>query len=223
MVRQINQDSVMANGTLFAVADGMGGHDGGEIASDIVVKFVSQAVFDGVALTDAINAAHHAILTAVDNGIGYKGMGATCIALQISEAEYTVAWAGDSRAYHWNGSSLNQITQDHTLVQLMVNKGVLSQEQAKRHPHRHIHSKVAGAAVNNIRSECVTGQLDETSQILLCSDGLTNEIKDIDIARIMAENNSEQKKVDRLIDLSLRNGGNDNITAIIVSGTDREE
>lgn len=222
--RSQNEDNYAAFSEqgLWVLSDGMGGHKGGKIASDIVVKTVSQAVFDGATLTEAINAAHHKILSSAHIGVGSKGMGATCTALQINEAKYTVAWVGDSRAYYWNGQSLNQITEDHTLAQLMVNKGVLSQKQAEKHPYRHILSQVAGDSVKDIRVDTVTGQLDERSQILLCSDGLTNEAKESDIARIMAEYNSEQEKVDRLVDLSLRNGGKDNITVIIVSVTDHE-
>lgn len=223
--RSQNEDNYAAFSEqgLWVLSDGMGGHKGGKIASEIVVKTVSQAVFDGATLTEAINAAHHAILSSAHVGVGSKGMGATCTALQINEAGYTVAWVGDSRAYYWNGQSLNQITEDHTLAQLMVNKGVLSQEQADTHPYRHILSEVAGDPVKDIRVDTVTGQPGESSQILLCSDGLTNEVKESDITRIMAENDSEQEKVDRLVDLSLRNGGKDNITVIIVNGTVREE
>lgn len=224
-VRSQNEDNYAAFSRqgLWVLSDGMGGRKGGKIASEIVVKTVCQAVFDGATLSEAINAAHHQILSSVHMGIGSKGMGATCTVLQINKAEFTVAWIGDSRAYFWNGQSLQQITEDHTLAQLMVNKGVLSQEQAEKHPYRHILSQVAGEQVKDMRVDTVTGQLDEKSQILLCSDGLTNAIKEIDIAHIMAENASEQIKVDRLVELALKNGGQDNITVIIVSGTPRKD
>jgi len=206
---------------LWVVADGMGGHKGGETASAIAADFIVDKTKAGDPLEKSIAEAHHAIIQASEEGKGPEGMGTTVVALRINENNYEIAWVGDCRAYLWDGITLKQLTKDHSYVQHLVDSGVISASESANHPYQDVLIQALGAAdINDVNVETITHELHQNEQILLCSDGLTKEITDKGIADTLALELEEQEKVDLLIRTALKNGGKDNITAILVSAGD---
>lgn len=220
VVRDHNEDSHLAdteNG-LFVVADGMGGHEGGEVASAVVVDSMSRNVKNGMGLGEALCKAHHQVLEAARNGEGHKEMGATAVALQFSGADYTVSWVGDSRAYLWDGSELTQLTHDHSYVQNLLDAGAITTEEARDHPLRSNITQALGAEeLTDVAPDTVSGRLYHGQKILLCSDGLSSELEDEAISAIIEEEESEEACVSRLIRSAKESGGEDNITVILIS------
>jgi protein phosphatase len=217
--RDHNEDAFFADGSLglWFIADGMGGHESGEVASTIVKEQVSESVRNGAKLTDAIQDAHHSILRAGQEGIGTVGMGSTIVAVQVKGSEYEVAWVGDSRAYLWDGK-LKQLSHDHSIVQELLDNGLISPEEATNHPHRHIITQSLGYVnLQDVHVDHVAGQLLHGQKILLCSDGLNDEVSEEQISDIINSKDSESAIVDDLISAALINGGNDNVTVLLIS------
>ena len=204
---------------LWVVADGMGGHQGGEVASKIAVDLIVERVRSGDTLTKPLEAAHHAILHAVGQGDGPSGMGTTVVALKITgDHRYEVAWVGDCRAYLWNGKSLRQLTKDHSYVQHLVDQGVILAKDADFHTHQNFIMQALGASdPPDVSVDTVCDTFYRGEQILLCSDGLNKELSDGDIAAILAQGRAEQETVDVLIQTAVQRGGRDNITVALVS------
>jgi protein phosphatase len=221
-IRDHNEDSFVVDPSLglWLVADGMGGHQGGEVASAIAGMAVRQRVAAGRALSEAIQDAHQAILSAGEQGDGTKGMGATLVALRASGLSYEIAWVGDSRAYLWDPShaSLSQLSHDHSYVQLLVDRGELSAQEAACHPQAHVVLQALGVPERHeLRVSRSSGQWQRGQRILLCSDGLSGELDAVELRRIMAARVSEQVQADRLIQAALVHGGRDNISVIVVA------
>ncbi|MEH6579118.1 MAG: protein phosphatase 2C domain-containing protein [Amphritea sp.] len=220
LVREKNEDSYYSDSEqgLWLIADGMGGHKGGQVASSVACESLVESVREGKNLTDAIHLAHEAVLAAAERGEGAPNMGSTIVALRVQNTmEYEIAWVGDSRAYLWDGQ-LRQITRDHSYVQWLVDKGEITREQAQKHPKSNIITQALGLPGQPIRVERVTGLLEKEQKILLCSDGLNDEVSDEEITKIMLTDDSEQSLVDKLIDAALRRGGRDNISVLVISG-----
>lgn len=221
-----NEDAYFADADLglWFVADGMGGHASGEVASRIVKNTVSQQVAVGDRLADAITQAHDAIIEAGREGVGNPGMGSTIVALQVAGYHYQVAWVGDSRAYLWDGA-LSQLSHDHSVVQTLLDRGVITTDEAFSHPDKNLITQALGTdGLGRPTVDVVTGQLLRGQRILLCSDGLNDELPEAQIRDILAENLPPQETVDRMIQTALDNGGHDNVTAILVSaGADAPE
>lgn len=218
-VREHNEDSygVTPDAGLWIVADGMGGHEGGEIASEITVRTVLDRVQDGHSLEQSIIDAHEAVLEAGQNGIGKAGMGSTLVALRIQDGQYEIAWVGDSRVYLWNGRSLVQVTRDHSYVQMLLENQLIEPEQVRSHPMRHIVSQAIGNASNGqIEVDTVRGSARGDYRFLLCSDGLTDEVDDARIGETIASADDVQTVADRLVGMALESGGSDNITVLVV-------
>ncbi|NOX42549.1 MAG: serine/threonine-protein phosphatase [Gammaproteobacteria bacterium] len=213
-----NEDSFCAAPELglWLIADGMGGHEAGEVASAIVSETIVEAVRSGVNLIDAIQQAHSAVIAASQHGQGALGMGSTVVALQIKSDEFEVAWVGDSRAYLWNGE-LRQISRDHSYVQKLLDSGAITEEEALHHPNRNIITQSLGADLDEVIVDNVTGQLCQGQKVLLCSDGLNDEVQDSEIAAILQEGGDEQTIVNNLINSALTHGGKDNVSVILVS------
>ncbi len=206
---------------LWVVADGMGGHKGGETASAIAADFIVDKTKAGKPLETSIAQAHHAIKQASKEGKGPEGMGTTVVALKINDNDYEIAWVGDCRAYLWDGITLKQMTKDHSYVQHLVDTGVISVSEAANHPYQDVLIQALGAAdIKDVNVETIHNEFHQNEQILLCSDGLTKEITDKGIADALALELKEQEKVDLLIRTAVNNGGKDNITAILVSADD---
>ncbi|WP_455198947.1 PP2C family protein-serine/threonine phosphatase [Kaarinaea lacus] len=222
-IRVHNEDShlVDADNGFCVLADGMGGHEGGEVASKIVVETVAAELRAGKPLADAMIVAHQAVVDAVKEGKGREGMGSTAVALQINGDRFEIVWVGDSRGYLWDGEQLIQLSKDHSLVQDMVDEGRITAEEAKVHPHRNYVTQALGMIqLHNIKVGRVEGKLQPDFIFLLCSDGLSEDVPHSQINEVMSLAHNEQVKTDLLIQQALENGGSDNITVILVSARD---
>lgn len=216
--REHNEDSILARPDLglWVVADGMGGHSAGEVASAIVVRTIESALEGGEQLDDAVGRAHQAILDAALRGEGASGMGSTVVALQLQGSHYRLAWVGDSRAYLWNGRQLRQLTRDHSFVQRMLESGVLTQAEAEAHPDRGNLAQALGVAEDGLVVDVLDGALCRDETLLLCSDGLSGEVADEVIERAFRITTDEQQLVDLLVEAALASGGADNVSVIVV-------
>lgn len=223
MVRDHNEDTFFADPdlNLWLVADGMGGHQGGEVASEIARATISESVKAGVLLSDAIQKSHQEIITASETGVGFPGMGCTVVALQVDGHNYSVEWVGDSRAYLWNGKHLKLISRDHSFVQQLIDQGQISKTEASSHPKKNLVTQALGVAdLETVVVDRVGGQFHRDERILLCSDGLTDEVPDDQIENILRESSSEEDAVNNLLEAALNHGGSDNITIVCVSAPD---
>jgi serine/threonine protein phosphatase PrpC len=222
-VRERNEDCYLAESDLglWVVADGMGGHQGGEVASQILVDFVRDGVAKGVPRAEVVAQAHDVVRLAAEQGMGAYGMGATVVALKLDGADYELAWVGDSRAYLWDCGALQQLTHDHSVVQQLVDAGQLNAEEARTHPYRNCVTQAIGAAdLDHVSVDSVRGTLQQGQQLMLCTDGLTGEVSDPQIREALAAGGEEQATVEELIRLALDHGGGDNVTVLLVSAPD---
>jgi serine/threonine protein phosphatase PrpC len=219
MKRDQNEDSYVADPQLklWLVADGVGGHSFGEVASLIVAETVRQEYSGSSDLYEGVCRAHSAILREMAQREETRGMGSTVVAMGMQASNYDIVWVGDSRAYLWDGNALVQITQDHSHVAALVARGVISSEDAFTHPERNVLTQSMGISADmQLSPDRVSGVLAPDQQIILCSDGLNDEISDSEIAAQMSQNDSAQGQVDGLINAALEAGGKDNITVVVV-------
>jgi serine/threonine protein phosphatase PrpC len=217
--RDGNEDCFVADGSLglWLVADGVGGHSCGEVAAAIVAATVTEEVARGQPLATAIHQAHAEVLREIAGRDTNTRMGSTVVAVLLADADYTLAWVGDSRAYLWDGITLLQLTRDHSHVRDLVDRGMLANEDIKSHPERHALTQSIGVSLDmQLNLGQALGQLEAGQQMLLCSDGLTDELPDSEIAQQLRHHSSTQAQVDGLINAALRAGGRDNVTAVIV-------
>ena len=236
--RKDNQDNLVLlrseklNGeldALFVVADGMGGRMGGEVASEIVVRSLPERVtgdlnarngekapVDTVALlAAAVGAAHEKVRQVQSSDELLSGMGTTCVAAILDGNRLTIANVGDSRAYLLRGAKLTQITRDHSSVWEQVVAGNMSPEEARRSRFRNQITRAIGSEVN-ATPEIDVHELQEGDSILLCSDGLSSELPDGEIARLLAGVADPQAACDDLVKAALAAGGKDNVTVIVL-------
>ncbi len=219
--RDHNEDTYCAEPKLglWLVADGMGGHEHGEVASAIARDTVVTEIRNGSSLPDAISAAAIKIIDQSRAKQSSLPMGTTLVAALITGENYEVAWVGDSRVYLWDGE-LKQLTSDHSYVQELVDQGAITAEQAKTHPHRNVVTQALGVTEPEIlRVDTVKGDFTN-GDLLLCSDGLTEEVDDEYIAYVMSRNLEPQETVDHLIIAALDNGGSDNVTVVLIQSKD---
>ncbi|MGF1632054.1 MAG: PP2C family protein-serine/threonine phosphatase [Kiloniellaceae bacterium] len=221
-VRRHNEDSfaVREDLGLWIVADGMGGAAAGEVASAIAVDVIAREVEGGAGLDAAIAEANRSILDAATAGRGKAGMGSTVVAAQVSGCNYTVAWVGDARAYLW-GDGLKLLSHDHSRIQELLDAGMISSDEARSHPQRSVITRVLGGPDGTAAAaEQITGSLQPGQGLLLCSDGLTSEVGDEEIARVLSANPAAggqgQAVADRLVSLALDHGGADNVTVVLL-------
>ncbi|CAM9652197.1 unnamed protein product, partial [Ectocarpus fasciculatus] len=221
-VRRHNEDSYALRDDLglWVVADGMGGAAAGDKASAIVVDVVAREVERGSALEEAIAEANRSILDAVKSGEGKQGMGSTVVAARFAGSDYHIAWVGDARAYLW-ADGLHRLSHDHSRVQELVDAGLITDEEARQHPHRSVITRVLGGPDGTAAApDQVTGSLQPGQGLLLCSDGLTSEVADAEIEGVLSrELNSAasgQQVVDQLVAKAMEQGGSDNITVVLV-------
>ena len=217
--REHNEDTYYADADLglWLVADGMGGHEHGEVASALARDTLIQEVGNGAPLARAVQRADAEILQHSSRKSEALPMGTTIVALRVTGSDYEVCWVGDSRVYLWNGA-LKQISQDHSYVQELIQQGAITHEQARTHPHRNVVTQALGVTdPQSLRVETLRGTLAPGMQILLCSDGLTEEVDDTQIAAVLARADlSAQECVDHLILAALDGGGSYNVTVIVV-------
>lgn len=215
-VREHNEDSYLAAAPLFAVADGMGGHQGGEVASRVALETIDQlGADDEVALPQAVREANRAVLDRAARDRGLAGMGTTLTALVLKDNGIDLAHVGDSRAYLLRDGELQQLTEDHTLVHRMVLEGKLSEDEAKIHPHRSILTRALGVE-SSVEVDGVALQVRPGDRVLLCSDGLTSMVPDPEILEILASESDPQKASEELVRAANEAGGQDNVTVMIL-------
>jgi serine/threonine protein phosphatase PrpC len=217
--RTRNEDTYYADASLglFLVADGMGGHQHGEVASALVRDAVVDLVGHGHSLIEAVHGAAERLQAHARSSFDVLPMGTTIAVLRLSADGYEVAWVGDSRIYMWE-QELRQISHDHSLVQALVEAGQLDPAQAFQHPQRNVLTQALGVTTaEQLHIGMARGQLETGMGFLLCSDGLTEGVSDASIARTVARTDlAAQECVDQLLLSALDGGGDDNITAIIV-------
>lgn len=210
-----NEDAVLASAEkgLWVVADGMGGHACGEVASAIVLETV-EAQFDrGESLVNAIELAHSAVKNAASKNAKASGMGSTVIAMATYENNYIISWVGDSRAYLLRDGQLMVLSRDHSYLELLKDNG-LSEEAARKHPKRNIITQ--GVGVGDINTDTVSGEIKPGDRYLLCSDGLNDELADHEIHALLNTTNNAKSVTTALINHALDSGGRDNISVIVV-------
>jgi protein phosphatase len=215
--REGNEDGYLAKEPLFAVADGMGGHRAGEVASNLALETLAEVAPDEDAhsLADRVRAANRVVHQHASEDAELEGMGTTLTALWLDGDEALLAHVGDSRAYLCRDGELSMITEDHTLVQRMVREGKLTRDEADHHPQRSILTRALGVDAE-VDVDDFTVELRPGDRILLCTDGLTSMIGEDRIAEILADNPDPQAAADALIVAANEAGGQDNITAVVL-------
>lgn len=228
LVRQGNEDGVYAGTNAFAVADGMGGHAAGEIASQAALEPV--AALDGArfdsdeqvreALHEALEAANHSVVQKAEDDPAYRGMGTTLTAGVVREDRLHMAHVGDSRAYLLRGDEpLTQLTTDHTVVEELMRNGQLSPEDIHDHPQRSVITRAIGIEPGVEIDSLPPLTLEPGDQVLLCSDGLTGPVSDAEIADILRNHRDGESACEALVDAANAAGGPDNITVLLLRAT----
>jgi len=233
-VRTQNEDAALIGDVVFAVADGMGGHAAGDVASSVAVEAFESSTSAGVEseddIVDAVRAANHAVIDRADVEPDLAGMGTTLTALALvpgpddgtGPGELIIANVGDSRAYLFRDGDLTQLTRDHSLVEDLVQEGRLSPEDARTHPQRNILTRVLGndpdVEPDVFRADPVRGD-----RYLLCSDGLSNEVDDERAAAVLRRLSDPDDAARELVRLANENGGRDNITVVVVDVVDDDD
>jgi PPM family protein phosphatase len=217
--REHNEDTYYGDAGLglWLVADGMGGHEFGEVASALARDTIVKETRGGKSLVDAIRLADEEIISHSRRRAEALPMGTTVAAVRLDGDRFEVSWVGDSRVYLWNGE-LRQISQDHSYVQELIDQGAITAEQARSHPHRNVVTQALGVTdPDSLKVESITGELRAGMQLLLCSDGLTEEVDDAAIARVLARKElGPQECVDQLVLAALDGGGSDNVTVVVI-------
>ena len=228
MVRSGNEDSFFAEADsrrgVFMVADGMGGHAAGEVASEMAVQIVARALLqiEGVTQPDAaertaqsLRDANRAIYDRMLAENDKQGMGTTASVLVLSDGHYLIGQIGDSRVYMLRDGALIQITKDHSYVQEQVDAGLLTPEQARYHPYSNVITRCVGAS-ENVEPDVYAGEVRPGDVFLVASDGLTGMVDDRRLQQILLARSGPGRIVDSLIAEANGRGGLDNITAIVV-------
>ena len=227
-IRAGNEDSLYADADqergLFIVADGMGGHAAGEVASEMAVQIVArdmaeirdlsgQDVLD--ALAESLRMANRAIYERTIVEADKQGMGTTASCLMLGAKRWIIGHIGDSRVYLLRDGTFRQLTKDHSYVQEQVDAGFLTPEQARYHPYSNVITRCVGANAA-VEADVLTGELQNGDLFLVASDGLTGMVEDPQLKKIMETRGSPGRMVDAMINDANRRGGLDNITAIVV-------
>ena len=229
-VREVNEDAFLAEPPVFVVADGMGGHDRGDVASRIVVEEFSHLADTGydpeagpgtVAETLRRCQARIAEYDAEQRAAGARDFaaGTTAVVALLIEQEREQKWLlanlGDSRAYRFTDGELEQISVDHSVVQELVDSGVISTADAAVHPERHIITRALGGS-GSVEADYFVLPLSAAERIVLCSDGVSGMLDHEQIARIMAESSDPRDAADKVVSAAVAAGGQDNATAVVV-------
>ena len=216
-VRDHNEDSLVVTPPLFAVCDGMGGHEAGEVASEIAIHVLADlapSVPDADALRDAVTSANAEIIRAAADGRGREGMGTTCTVAIVRGERMVIAQVGDSRAYLLTGGHMQQITRDHSLVADMVESGQITKEQARTAPNRSIITRALGTATDT-QPDIYEINVRAGDRLLICSDGLSGMLEDNEIEEILKRVDDPQRCASMLVSDAITAGGLDNVTVIV--------
>jgi len=222
-VREINEDSfvIRRHLCLWAVADGMGGHARGDFASETVVDLLGnvrpwaqprQLMHDVVARLENANT----ILQSAAAEDGASAIGSTVICMLALETQGIIVWAGDSRAYRVRNERIEQLSKDHSVVEDLVDAGLLKAEEAEDHPHAHVLTRAIGAA-ESLELDFETVDLQSGDKYLLCSDGLTRVISNDELLYVLMTERDSDSACRHLIDIALDRGASDNVTAVVIA------
>jgi len=232
-VREVNEDSYLAAPPLFVVADGMGGHEGGDVASRIVVEEFARLAAEGydprrgsAAVAETLVACHDRITAYAEEqsrrtGRDFQAGTTAVVALLVENDEdggaphWLLANLGDSRVYRFVDGELEQVSVDHSLVQELVDDGMITREQMATHPARHVVTRALGGP-DHADADYFLLPLPRAERLVLCSDGITEMIDDAAVAAILGEATDPRDAADRLVAEAVRAGGRDNATAIVV-------
>jgi serine/threonine protein phosphatase PrpC len=216
--RADNEDSAYARPPLYVVADGMGGAQAGEVASALAVEeFRGGLTTQGTGeqrLSERVQAANRRIYETAHRRLEHEGMGTTLTAVYLDESNLAVAHVGDSRAYYFRDGELVRLTHDHSLVEELIRRGKLTPEQAAAHPQRSIITRALGIEPE-VEVDTWTYPMRAGDVVLLCSDGLTSMISELQIAAVLADQPDLERAGDRLIAEANEAGGRDNITVVL--------
>ena len=221
LIRKVNEDSVLAlpEAGVWAVADGMGGYGGGDVASRAIVKSLAtleprpsaaELLSDFERKVIAVNAELRALAKTKDA----VALGATLVALLVHGGHYACVWCGDSRAYLARNGAFEQVSRDHSEVQELIDRGVLSEEEARTWPRRNVVTRAIGVT-DTVELDLVDGPLHDADRFLLCSDGLTAHVSNHEIAALLT-GGGPQAVCDELLGLTLRRGATDNVSIVVV-------
>ena len=224
MVRRVNQDAVMANGNVFVVADGMGGHQGGEVASDITTTYFAEMgeVTTVEQLEKAVVTANAKIRERGATQSNLDGMGTTVVAIAVLPPDepggplhFAAANVGDSRLYLLEDGALRQVSVDHSLVEELVRAGQITAKEAEHHPQRNVVTRALGAdRTVEVDTWVLRSQVGQ--RYLLCSDGLVNEVPNAEVIAVLQDTPSPKEAADKLVELANKAGGRDNTSVLIV-------
>ncbi len=220
--RKLNEDAVLshADGGIWAVADGMGGHDAGEIASAMVIDALSRLSPSsslenriGKAI-GALESVNDALISMARAGSENRVIGSTVVGLVADGTQFRCFWVGDSRAFRIRGGAIVQLTRDHSLVQDLVDAGMLELDEAENHPNANVVTRAVGAA-DLLRVDAVGGELRSGDLFLLASDGLTRVVGQDELLDEVLSNHPDSA-ADKLIELTLARGAPDNVSLVII-------
>ncbi|HUY64664.1 MAG TPA: Stp1/IreP family PP2C-type Ser/Thr phosphatase [Acidimicrobiales bacterium] len=221
-VRAVNEDLALESLTLFAVADGMGGHAGGEVASRTAIdalqqEFTRRPTVEG--LIGAVRRANRSVWERSHRDIDLRGMGTTLTAAALVATDegdrLVLANVGDSRTYRFHGGALTQLSKDHSVAEELFDRGELSAEEAAVHPHRHILTRALGVAPD-VDVDVWQVEPEAGDRYLLCSDGLTNEVSTDRITGVLSSAADPQEAAQTLVRMANEHGGNDNVTVVVL-------
>lgn len=218
-VRVHNEDSFYCDSSLglWLIADGVGGHKGGKIASQMLCDELPLLLANGKTITQSIETVHQMILRAPKQGKGYEGMATTLVAVRKSGNHFEIHWLGDSRAYLVSPQHISQLTKDHTLYQQMCDVGLQNGQLAARHSSQHILTRsLGGRNQHPVKLDSTSLVLQPNDKLLLCSDGLSNELSEMELFDVVSQKQSKKDIVKQLVDTANRKGGRDNITALLI-------
>lgn len=225
MVRTGNEDAYVCEPMVFGVADGMGGHQAGEVASAIAARIIRERLGTGASnvgvVVAAVVEANASIYQAAHSSIDHQGMGTTLTALVVMRADesnvarFALINVGDSRTYLLRNGVLHRATVDHSYVQELVNTGHISEEEARTHPRRNIVTRALGIEPT-VRVDTWLVPMVHGDRFILCSDGLVDEVPDDDIAAVAINTDDPEAAAQQLVALANSNGGRDNVTVVVV-------
>ncbi len=219
-VRTNNEDSYHADGHIFIVADGMGGHRAGEVASAAAIReFLrfeekNREVAPLERMRNGILSANHALKTMAGEDPELEGMGTT-FTMVLIERDLCLGHVGDSRAYIWRRGELRPVTRDHSLVERMVSEGYLSPADARIHPQRNVILRALGVS-DELEVDVDVVDAAPGDRVLLCSDGLSGFVEDAELEAIVSLQAGPEERCHRLVDAAIERGGTDNITVIMI-------
>lgn len=227
--RDNNEDAIFASSNkdfpLFIVADGMGGHNAGDVASKMTVDLVKEGLLDKIdslnsprkikkVMLNILEEANETIYKKSVDELTCEGMGTTVVLAYYFQNKMYIGHAGDSRAYIIKDKAIKQITDDHTLVNELVKKGSITESQATSHPQRNMITRALGTS-EDIEIDINIVDFNDEDILVLCSDGLYNMVHEEVILEILMKNESLEDKVKDLVDMANKNGGSDNISVVV--------